>query len=657
MSASLLKLTIRNKVLLLAGVTIVAFSTIILSTTFSLQKIEHADIIMEESSNTLIQTGQFADSATEIALAAMDIIVDKNSGNVTPERQHILSENHALLEKIIVDLSKKVQTPLEKENIALIQEKLPVLHKATDGLQNAVTQRASEDEFARYDDQIDTISGEIIEASKAIEKQHKKSFDTASNSLNQQINATENQILLISIVSATINLFLLALVVIALGKPLSSILSSLQKLEEGQSDFTIEHTERHDEIGNIARTLNQLKSGLGEAFMLRQMVQDSPNNIMCVNVKDNFKINYINKASAKTLQSIQEHLPVKVDNMMGESIDIFHKNPAHQRRILSDATNLPYKGSFKIGGIHFSLDVNAIYDHKGNYTGAMLTWIDITQREKLTDDFERDVQSVVSTVASAATELSLSAQELTNMITRSIQVTNNAVSASGQTSNNVQSVASAAEQMSASVNEISFQIQKTNNLVRESVEKAESADALAANLQGASRKVSEVVGLISDISGQINLLALNATIESARAGEAGRGFAVVANEVKNLAMQVDTSVETVQTVLNEMNAASGAVTGTLTDIRKSISQISEATSNVASAVEQQSATTNEIARNMSNAAEGTRTVSNGLQEVSSSSTQTSAASSQMLQAAQELSQQAEFLSRQVDNFLREARAA
>jgi methyl-accepting chemotaxis protein len=206
------------------------------------------------------------------------------------------------------------------------------------------------------------------------------------------------------------------------------------------------------------------------------------------------------------------------------------------------------------------------------------------------------------------------------------------------------------------VNEISQQIHRTNELVQSSVEKARNADALATTLQSASYKVNGVVKLISDISGQINLLALNATIESARAGDAGKGFAVVASEVKNLANQVDTSLESVASVLKDMDTASTSVAEALSDIQRSISQISEATSNVASAVEEQSATTNDIARNMASAASGTRVVSDSLNEVASTATQASGSSEQMLYATQELSRQAETLNHQVENFMKSLRA-
>lgn len=652
MSGNPLSFTIRQKVILLAGVTVLGFTGIVLGNNYLLNKIHDLDVEMLQIKNKLELYATLKETATEIALTSMDILVDKAGGTVADERKTTLEESYKTLNTSLKDIEKEITSTDEREAFTLISQSVPTLKKATDGLQRTVVQRGTEEEFARYDDLIDDTAGKMIEASAKLQALHATDFDTASQALDSNITDAKNVSIVISLTAAFGSLFLIHLVMLALGAPLRSILNALDKLQAGEDDFEVEGTTRQDEIGIIAKALAQLKSGLGEAFMLRQMVQDSPSNIVSIDVKHNNTISYINSAFAQTFSAIKH----SNNSPIGQSVDILQNDPESIRRALNKPDSLPHRSRVKHGSFTFDQSINAIRNRKNDYIGAMITWTDVTAREKLTDDFERDISGIVNTVASAATELSHTAQDLTSKINLSINATDQATGASTQTAHNVQTVAAAAEEMSASVNEISFQIQKTNTLVKESVEKAQGADALAIALQNASHKVSEVVGLISDISGQINLLALNATIESARAGEAGRGFAVVANEVKNLAMQVDTSVESVQAVLNEMNSASSAVTGTLVDIRKSIGQISEATNSVASAVEQQSATTNEIARSMVNASDGTRLVSSNLQDVSSMTTQTSAASSQMLQAAQELSHQAEFLSRQVANFLREARS-
>jgi methyl-accepting chemotaxis protein len=376
-----------------------------------------------------------------------------------------------------------------------------------------------------------------------------------------------------------------------------------------------------------------------------------------VDVKNDFKINYINNTSIKTLGELHKLLPIKPEEMLGKSMDIFHKNPEHQRRIVSDPKNLPMRSKIKIGSETMDLLVSAIRNKKGDYTGAMLTWNIITAQEQLANDFERDVKSVVNMVAAAATELSQTAESMTQTVKENTVMANQATIASSETSANVQTVAAATEELSASVKEISAQLQKTNMLVQQSSEKAINADSLADQLNVSSGKVNEVMELISNIAGQINLLALNATIESARAGEAGKGFAVVASEVKNLASQTDKSVAEIQVVVGEMRSATQAITGALMDIKNSISEISSATSSVASAVEEQSATTNEISKNMQNASSSTQLVSNNLNNVSSSSSSAASASEQMTAATKELSQQAEKLNTQVDGFLTKVRAA
>lgn len=273
----------------------------------------------------------------------------------------------------------------------------------------------------------------------------------------------------------------------------------------------------------------------------------------------------------------------------------------------------------------------------------------------LADSFEREIGSIIQTVAAASTQLSQTAQGVADTISKSSTTASGATKAAAETSENVQAVAATAGELSASISEISSQMSRSTSMVQNSVSKTEDADSHANSLSSATSRVREVVELISDIAGQINLLALNATIESARAGEAGKGFAVVANEVKNLASQTDKSIEEIIKVIDEMNTASDDIISSLSSIKGSINDISESSVSVASAVEEQSATTREIAKNIQGAARGTHTITDNLHEVSNSCLEADDSAEQILIASKELSVQAESLNSQVAGFLQKVR--
>ena len=111
-------------------------------------------------------------------------------------------------------------------------------------------------------------------------------------------------------------------------------------------------------------------------------------------VDRDFKVTYINK---RTQEMLKEHRDVFAsvwpgfdpDNIMGACIDMFHKNPAHQRQLLSDPNNLPYETDIEIGDLKFSLTVSAQIDPDGNYIGNTLEWLDVTELRKKENDQAR----------------------------------------------------------------------------------------------------------------------------------------------------------------------------------------------------------------------------------------------------------------------------
>jgi len=166
----------------------------------------------------------------------------------------------------------------------------------------------------------------------------------------------------------------------------------------------------------------------------------------------------------------------------------------------------------------------------------------------------------------------------------------------------MESVAAGAEELNASVREISAAMTKCRDTALTAVEQVEDADRKAQRLSEAAESMRSIVQLIGDITGQINLLALNATIESARAGEAGRGFAVVASEVKNLANQAKQATDKIEQEISNLNGISGDVVGALTSIKKAIQDVSEYVTSTAAAVEEQSTVTSEMSNGMQQAA-------------------------------------------------------
>ena len=129
------------------------------------------------------------------------------------------------------------------------------------------------------------------------------------------------------------------------------------------------------------------------------MMENAPINVMFADL--DLKIQYMNPESTKTLRRLESHLPIRVDQMIEQNIDVFHKNPAHQRKVLANDKNLPMKATIDVGPEKLDLQVSAIYDQNKKYVGPMVTWAVVT--EKLAT--ENAIKSTAQALASASEEM------------------------------------------------------------------------------------------------------------------------------------------------------------------------------------------------------------------------------------------------------------
>ncbi|WP_412740347.1 methyl-accepting chemotaxis protein [Krasilnikovia sp. MM14-A1259] len=163
-------------------------------------------------------------------------------------------------------------------------------------------------------------------------------------------------------------------------------------------------------------------------------------------------------------------------------------------------------------------------------------------------------------------------------------------------------VATASDEMSQAIQELTRTAHLTEDITSTVAGKADNASDLMRALEKSSEQIMAASDVIHGVAEQTNLLALNATIEAARAGEAGRGFAVVAGEVKDLAHQSGGNAETIARTLGEVQAQVTAAVERVSEITASVGELAAHNTSLAAALEEQSTSVRQIALSVQEAA-------------------------------------------------------
>jgi methyl-accepting chemotaxis protein len=598
---------------------------------------------LEELRNRLIAVNT---AASDLRLAALRFLATADAAQMQRVRRAAATARTQMRGALGVEVNARMRGELEATNQALEQ-----LIEAADRIGSISSEIAEHDRSATA-----SVMTEVERTGAAVAAAYVRATNAAGQDMADVMGTARGMVLLIAAAIAMLLIGIAVLTSIIVGRPVSRLTALLERIAAGKTDFALAETSRRDEFGRMENAVASLRGTVENAFAQGQMLQQMPVAVMMCNPRDEFRIVYMNEETRRVLGSVEHLLPAKVDALMGQSVDIFHRNPAHQRRLLGDPSHLPHRARIRLGPETMDLRINAVMDASGSYVGAMLVWSLVTAQVKLADDFETSVGRVARSVGDGASGMKVTAEAMSDIASDTGKRASAVAAATEQASANVQTVAASAEELAASVQEISRQVAESARIASQAAGEAQATDQTVAGLSAAAMRIGDVVRLIGDIAGQTNLLALNATIEAARAGEAGKGFAVVASEVKNLAGQTAKATEEIGAQIGAMQQATDQAVAAIRGIAATISRMNEIAAGIAAAVEQQGAATHEIARSVQQAAAGTNEVSSNIGAVSSSVEQAGDQAAQVLSSANALTDEAAKLTEEVERFLAAIRA-
>jgi methyl-accepting chemotaxis protein len=203
---------------------------------------------------------------------------------------------------------------------------------------------------------------------------------------------------------------------------------------------------------------------------------------------------------------------------------------------------------------------------------------------------------LVSQAKTAAAEVSRGADEISQGNANLSQRTEEQASSLEETASSMEEMTSTVKQNADNAGQASKLAVAARDQAEKGGEVVGKAVKAMTDINGASKKIADIIGVIDEIAFQTNLLALNAAVEAARAGEQGRGFAVVATEVRNLAGRSATAAKEIkaliQDTVDKVAEGSNLVTQsgtTLEQIVMAVKKVTDIVAEIAMASKEQSA--------------------------------------------------------------------
>ncbi len=255
----------------------------------------------------------------------------------------------------------------------------------------------------------------------------------------------------------------------------------------------------------------------------RNMLQNMAASITFANAQN--IITYVNPAAVRLLSKIEQHLPVRADQIVGQSIDIFHKNPNHQRNLVNDERNFPFEGTIRVAEESFTLKASRITDDEGRFAGTLVSWECVTdklaneravregaERERIQSEELKNKVTVVldnvnamaqgnfdvvvpdlgtDSVGQVGQALNQAIRAINAALTEVRGVSTTVSAAATQLTSASRDISSGAQSQASSLEETASSLEEITSTVKQNSDNAQQADNLLLALETLPRRVAK----------------------------------------------------------------------------------------------------------------------------------------------------------------------
>jgi len=504
---------------------------------------------------------------------------------------------------------------------------------------------------------LEITTAEVYGGTREITSSLQQLSDVCYSAMNAAVQQRLSQVTTWRNLTAGITLLALAialamawLITRSLSVPLAHAVTVFGDISAGKYDNQIERGGT-DEAGQVLQALDEMQSKLrtqieserafaAENSRIRQALDKVSTSVVLADA--HYKIIYLNDTAqamfARNQHEIRKTLPnFDAARLRGSSLDSMWSDAGQMRHVLDTISGSDAQERM-FGNCTFRTVANPVLNDRGERIGTVVEWTDRTQEVGVEKEMQQmltavvggdltkridlngktaffeamsrgvnqladNMAEVVSKVKAVAAEVHRGADEISSGNANLSQRTE-------EQSSSLEETASSMEEMTTTVKQNADNAGQANQLAMAARDQAEKGGAVVnhaveamADINEASKKIADIIGVIDDIAFQTNLLALNAAVEAARAGEQGRGFAVVASEVRSLAGRSATAAkeikELIQDSVKKVEDGSVLVTQsgqTLEKIVASVKKVSDIVAEIAAASREQSSGIEQVNR-------------------------------------------------------------